>query len=175
LSLIKQKHQTLFEQLTTTLLEDLGGVVVIRLGATSTDCLWCEYDTYTGQSSGRPSSGYDWTTHDDYTNSLRCPNCGNAGVIKTYTTVTLSKTHIEDISGIKYVGGKAGYFPAGTKRIIGLISEVEVGGINYLETANKITIGTEDYSLLPGNYERLGIKDDHLFRAIVERTEFLEK
>ncbi len=116
-------------------------------------------------------------SHTYNANGVIVKNCYGRGDVITYTETTLTSNHIEDISGQKFTKGKLGYFPAGTKRLTGLISDVEVDGENYLETAVKITIGTEDYALVSGGggYERLGIKTDHLFRAILERTEIIEK
>ena len=172
MALVKDKHNTLFKSLTTELLTDLGGEVTIYLENDFFDCEWCIWDSRTKRSTGRPSSGFTWSSHPNYLNTLTCPNCRGVGKIRTYSTVTITKSQIEDISGERYVKGKLAYFPEGTKRIIGLISDVEVGEDNYLEKAKKITIDDEDYTLFA--YERLGIKDNHLFRAIVERTEIIE-
>jgi len=173
LSLIKQKHQKLFEKKVLDLLTDLGDVVIIYLQQIKTVCAWCELDSATDRSSGIPKTGVDWETHANYKgNTLRCPECFGVGYTITWDTITLSKTHIEDISGETYVKGKVAYFPAGTKRVTGLISDVEVGGNNYLEIAKKLVIGGNDYKLY--SYEKLGIKSDYIFRAIVERTNIIE-
>ncbi len=178
-ALIKDRHDSLFKSITAELLVDLGGKisVTIKRENTSVDCSYCEFDTPTGRSSGRPTPGKVWADHADFSSSLRCPECFGRGRVVTYTETILTSNHIEDISGQKFTKGKLGYFPAGTKRLTGLISDVEIGGENYLETAVKITIGTEDYALVSGGggYERLGIKTEHLFRAILERTEIIEK
>lgn len=171
--LIKDKHNELFISLTTQLLTDLGDVVYIERLLTSIDCEFCDWDPRAKRSSGRPSSGMDWTLHPDYTNSLRCPNCFGEGKKKTYETTTLTKSYAEDFSGVRWVRGKMAEFPVGTKKLMGLISDVEVDGENYLERAVKITVGSDDYTL--ANYEKIGIKTDHLFTAILERSELINR
>jgi len=171
--LIKDKHNTLFTTLTTQLMTDLGDTVLIKRLLTSIDCEFCDWDARTKRSSGRPSSGMNWSLHPEYTNDLRCPNCNGEGKKKTYETTTVTRTYAEDFSGTRWVRGKMAEFPIGTKRVMGVISDVEINGENYLETAIKITIGSDDYTL--ASYQRLGIKTDHLFTAILERSELINR
>lgn len=174
MALIKNKHQTLFETLTTSLLTDLGHTVVLHLLDEDADCTWCILDTASRRSSGVPESGKTWADHISYQgNSLRCPECGGRGYIPVWTLVTLTKTVIEDMSGMRFVKGKVGYYPAGTKKITGLLSNVISGNNNYLEEAKKIVIGGNDFTLV--SFEEVGIKENFLFFAVVERTDMLER
>jgi hypothetical protein len=172
--LIKTKHQTLFETLTTTLLTDLGHTVILHLLDEDVDCTWCILDTASNRSSGVPETGKTWADHINYQNNdLRCPECGGRGYIPVWTKTTLTKTVIEDMSGMQFIKGKAGYYPAGTKKITGLLSDVISGDNNLLEEAKKVEIEGNDYRLV--SFERVGIKENFIFFAIVERTDLIER
>jgi hypothetical protein len=173
-ALVKTKHQTLFETLTQQLLTDLGHTVVLHLQDEAVDCTWCVLDPATNRSSGVPESGKTWSDHLNYQNNdLRCPECYGRGNIIVWSEITLTKTVTEDMSGLQFVKGKAGYFPIGTKKITGLLSDVISGSRNYMEEAKKIVIDGEDYRLT--SFEKVGIKSNFLFFAIVERTDLIER
>jgi hypothetical protein len=173
-ALIKDKHQTLFENLTTTLLTDMGHTVILHRLNSDTDCTWCDLDAASRKSSGIPSTGKVWSTHINYQgNNLRCPECYGRGYVPAWSDTTLTKTVVEDMSGMQFVKGKAAYYPTGTKKVTGLLSDVISGTHNHVEEAKTIEIGGDDYTLV--SFEKVGIKENFLFFAIVERTDLIER
>jgi hypothetical protein len=177
MAFVSDSHNTLFKNKIDILREDLGRDITIVEESNSTECSWCYYDDRTDRSSGKQKQ--DWTTHPNYDNvGLRCPHCKGLGRIPVNSSTTVEDVIIEDLSGLQMERGKYGFFPSGTKKLIGKLTDVlvnseDVDSDDLLSTADKILIDGVDYRLVSIN--RLGLKDLYLFEAIVQRTDLIER
>lgn len=176
---VKDKHNALFKTDIDKLMSDIGRTIVIHERTTGIDCAWCVWSDITQSSTGVAATGYDWTTHPNYVNTggLRCPNCNNKGKTDLVTTTNVNNVIIEDVSGEQMVRGKAFYFPEGTKRITGKLSDVlsdstDTESATKFETAAKIVIDGRDFRLK--SLDRMGIKDIYLYVALVEATDIID-
>jgi len=176
---IKEKHDALFKKDIDKLLSDIGRTITIYERATGTGCLWCNFSEITQSSDGTAADGYDWTTHPNYsdTGGLRCPQCNGLGKTDLVTTTDVNNVLIEDVSGEQMERGKAFYFPAGTKRITGKLSDVlsdstDTNSDTKFEVAAKIVIDDGDFRFK--KLDRMGIKDLYLYVALVEATDIID-
>ncbi len=110
--------------------------------------------------------------HSYNVNGSIVKNCFGRGDVVTWSIREINKLFIQDISGLQFVKGKQGYYSDGTKEVQGLLSDVFEGNRNMMEEAKKIRIDGDDYRVR--SFEKLGLRDDHLFRAIIERSDLIE-
>jgi len=177
-SLIKTKHNSLFQNLISLLMQDLGRTITVYNRATGIDCTYCKRDFKTGRSSGIPEIGKVWSTHTNYDGvGLTCPECSGKGILNTTTTTSVTNVIIEDISGLQIEHGKYAFFKIGTKKLTGKLSLIlktstDENSEDIIQYADKIVIDGDDYRLV--NMNRTGIKDRYLFEAIVERINLIE-
>lgn len=179
MTLIKDRHNELFQSKVDELRQDVGRDIIIHLRSTPIDCPWCKYDQVTGKSSGIPEDGKDWTTHFNYNGSLiRCPNCLGKGTINENTEITIEDVIIDDKSGMSYnTKGKLGILPEGTKSLIGKLSDVlvdssDINSKTLFSKALKVVVDGEDY--IVGPVKRFGLKGNYLFEAVVLLSSSIE-
>ena len=178
MALIPDRTDTLFKEKIDILRNDLGRTVTVYSRATGTACSWCYLDSRTNKSSGVSKPGMVWSTHSNSDGiNLVCPECSGLYYLNATTTTTISGVIIEDISGQKFESGKAYFFKAGTKKLIGKLSDIlsdstDADSKSILETAVKILIDGEDHRIVSSN--KLGLKTRYLFEAIVEKVDLSE-
>jgi len=178
MALVKERHNTLFKSLTSELITDLGRTIYIHLRTSTEECTWCYFDAITKASSGIAQTGKVWSTHPRYYGSnIRCPECDGRGLLNQPDIRTIDKVVVEDLSGERWEAGKFFSFKNGTKRLIGKLSDVlndatdtNSGSIFY--NCIKIIIDGDNHRFM--SIDEAGLKDKHLFIAIVERTDKID-
>lgn len=175
---ISSEHDSLFKENIGKLLSDIGEDIIIyeRAGSVTT-CTWCIRNPITGRSSGKPQVGKDWTTHPNYSVPTVCPECNNLGSTTSNTQTTINNVIVEDVSGMQIERGKYGFFPAGTKKLTGVLSDVlsdssDTTSPTKFQIAKKIVVQGKDHRLL--SLQRTGIKDRYLYVALIQRADVMD-
>lgn len=172
MAIITDRHVTIYQTTITAVRDALGRTATIYLKPTTVDCVWCIWDPVYKKSSGKPASGYTWSTHPNYKNDKVCPNCDGKGVTQTENTETVKGTK-KDLSYNDRADLPMGNFKPGTLRFSCDLNDVlvdsdDVDGDTHFHRAIKVVLDGESYEVV--NVSKSGLRDLYTCRVILERT-----